>query len=426
MADRVRALYHPGPQNAPRQNEGRGNTIFVRSRGQPFAPQTLVVLTMYADADQFQHRSERHPTPNTYPVGAVKDHDLKRGELAFSFRRQSYPTQATLPYDPRRIAFTSANGMQFGEDIMFMGTVDKEWLHDRPSGDNAVTIRIAGTNTVMNTGDELIQAGKPVVWDWPLCYRDHLGNLVNRLNIAGDGNTNAERRSKYLFATRPYHIRSVMQIFKELGMCMRQHYEEVTGKKATDDAPEPLTEEQKQRLITYAKQEHKFYSFERSPEPAAMPGMAVSAARVRAAQREANMRDPVRRFLGFVLASLGIMSEYWQPGTVSMRAVVHERAMAHHINDVRDIAHRIAKRQRQAGGRGVGTMDAASNVGIFTNQSEIYALKRLLYHPGLYADIIAGCAADAYDLMQSRVIGIALSPGMPGHPFDLYINKSVN
>lgn len=436
MVDRVRALYNPGPRDAFNQRQGKGNTIFVQSRGRPTAPQTLLLLTCYTDEKQYMHRSHKHPTENTYPVGRQQDHDAERGELAFARKQQNYATQSRLPYDPRLTVFTSANGMDFGEDIMFVGTVDREWMEHRPSGDNAVTIRIFGTNSIMNTGDEVIQQGQPVIWDWPLCYKDGSGQLRNRLNIKGGGNTAAEMRSKFLFATRPYHLHSVAQIFKELGAAMRMKYAEITKQKpyevltGADGNPRPLSPDEASQLITYAKEEHRWYSFERSTEPAAMAGVTISAARVASMQKEANTRDPVRRFLGFVLASLGVVNnEYWNPATISMRAVIHERAMSRHVEQVRVAARSLAKRQRQSrtGNRygGLG-YDAASSMGIFSNQAEIDTLKHAVNNPGLYAEIVAGCCFDAYDLMQSRVIGKALSSCNPGQPFDVFLNKSVN
>lgn len=151
------------------QQEDDDDQIKCGVRGQPTAPQAIVVYSAAADTTLHRMRRTQPTGDRVYPLGPAENFSMMKGELAFSM---STPSLAAASFNPSYEdvpTFTAFDGISKNDVpyVRFMGVVAKGWQHDQASGDVAVTIQRAGTATILNTSETTIHQGSLVMWTPP-------------------------------------------------------------------------------------------------------------------------------------------------------------------------------------------------------------------------------------------------------------------
>ena len=105
-----------------------------------------------------------------YPNGSRETHDLMKGEIGFGYKGgMSHLSSSHSSYAPTISVTSCFNGLDekgIG-NMVFMGVIDKGFASSQPGGDSSVTMRRAGTHTIVNTGVNILTAGSLVYWTRP-------------------------------------------------------------------------------------------------------------------------------------------------------------------------------------------------------------------------------------------------------------------
>jgi hypothetical protein len=145
-----------------------------KGRVAPVGPQAIVVATYAAARHKRRERSAKIGYSPYEKTVSVDGYSLRKGELAFvdvaDIKKRKSGASLNFSNIP---VWTSWNQRQADEsNPRFVGVVDKEWSADKPNSDDAVTIRMSGTASVVNSGDKTIYHGDSVWWSKPLTTTD--------------------------------------------------------------------------------------------------------------------------------------------------------------------------------------------------------------------------------------------------------------
>lgn len=147
----------------------RNGVVKSMGRTSVTAPQSVVVLTALADVDVYSARL--HANKRAYFSNAtVGAYDILKGELGFGSKGGlNLLVTPHSTYAPSIKISTCFNGFNEKDvdSMVFVGVVDKGFSFTQPGGDDSVTMRVAGTHTIVNTGDEPIPAMSLVYWTTP-------------------------------------------------------------------------------------------------------------------------------------------------------------------------------------------------------------------------------------------------------------------
>lgn len=140
--------------------------IVSQGRKQPTAPQAIVVHTDRAARGEYQRRA-RLTGKDRLPTGSQAEFDILKGELAFAYVPGKTVVARLNPNAADRECFTSFNGLSPADAVTFAGVVDKGYTHSDTPGNSLITLRLAGTATIVNTGSQPVGTGDEVAWAFP-------------------------------------------------------------------------------------------------------------------------------------------------------------------------------------------------------------------------------------------------------------------
>jgi hypothetical protein len=355
---------------ANRHRVAREKRVVCETRHSVTAPQSVTVLTALADYEAYNRRS-RYERPGSYPVGDENCFNMLKGELAFGYLDDHRAPRLPNPNMTAVKSFTAFNGLPFNAELQFMGVVDKEYNRDLHNGDTAVTLRIFGTHTIFNTGDETIPAGYSVYWAHPLIYKDG-GTVRPRTQIHGVPD------NKFVPALRPLCLdllnTAFLSVFQEVRAVVERD-----PVLALPVGGGPWFNTHKTELEGIVQK----YSFNRDVDLIAPRDANVPRNDLEEEAAELMQTDPVRRFVGVVLALSGVHSEWWHKNR-------DELQFMRNLDAAR--SHTFTTKRR----RGDDPPPAA-----------IPEVAELV--PYLISSVL-----DQYHLLQRRVIGKALNTAAPG------------
>ena len=214
-------------------------------------PQAAIIIN--TSAESFDRALRRNATSqNTLYINNSNEDDfcIARGELCFASKKKSQSTQVYGQNNPSVQVFTSANGLLVPNQSYFstllnnkgnkLSEDDKEtiqrdmaktlWFVGIAQGDKmsrdfenrslALAVRVAGSDTIFNSGNETFYPGDTVVWDMP------------PLN----GNPNiryGEPKTKNIFMVKKYEY-STEQLKNDLKDVQRAQLAVTTDRKSND------------------------------------------------------------------------------------------------------------------------------------------------------------------------------------------------
>lgn len=164
------------------------------------APQSQYVTNATIAPNIVVTRGNTPATPWPLTRGAAQL-SVEQRELVFALRENTLrdQRQAHSPYN--RLVFSSANGMEGKEDVVFVGVAQGGARPNDGTADmkpSALSVVLAGFVTIMNTGSDHIHVGDVLVWAWP----EH-GQGTPRYRQQGIA------EGKYVFALRAVKMQDV-------------------------------------------------------------------------------------------------------------------------------------------------------------------------------------------------------------------------
>ena len=213
--------------------------------GKPFVPQANVVINGAFDRLEIASRVRQGGTKSPWNAMEDETHVIKRHDLVFKMRPKPSGMIGSSLGDPPLKLFGSANGLSVAsgvEEQLYNQLKDRalsrdeeikirrllmnklrgrlKWVgvalpdHDPRRGDNqsvGMAVCVGGTQTVVNTGDKIINAFDTVMWDLP----DFMNKDIGGRQTSGGVTPYGAPSTKATFQTKPYSRR---EILKEAGL----------------------------------------------------------------------------------------------------------------------------------------------------------------------------------------------------------------
>jgi hypothetical protein len=361
-------------------------------RGQVCAPQCVTVLTHLADVEgYFRRQSAEHLS--IYPVGDRPIHDMLKGELAFSYvEDQEYvPPSGYNPNMTATRAFTAFNGLPLTQEVRFAGVVDKEWSCGGASTDKtdtAITLRIHGTHTIINTGEETIPAGSSIYWIHPLFQCNQQGRVEPRIEIVG------VPKQKFVASLRVLNMDSVFGTFAAIQRETRAIIVKI----------EPDIHDRNDKAVSIMKQLESVaerYGLIRLVDLSSagdMKDAGLLTPELVSRRDETMKSDPVRRYIGYVAFAHGVTNDWWTSTSGDDQHLHFMRNLESSRNAL--YSHQPMKRRKH----NADPKLAAKGASVIYDAEAVAANLHML----------AACVLDYQHIISKRVIGYALSTAPPG------------
>ena len=180
-------------------------------RVQPATSQSSITLRVkQLAADIERKKAARRPL---YPAGDDGDHAINIGYLLFQAEHSSNSIDDMAAPNAIQVSvFSCANGLTEFDRFKFVGVAKADAVMFPGTPQAEFTADIGGTQTIVNTGDRVIQQGMMVMWDWPCTVRTPDGSLAPK------GAINGFPETMFPFSTKPCDSATVFTQFSEIEM----------------------------------------------------------------------------------------------------------------------------------------------------------------------------------------------------------------